>query len=112
MLQTYRKTVVSAFTMSISAGGDPRHHRQAAAAAPGVSARGGLSALRAAAEGRHRDIVTVLNTQLTLFQAEDVLWQASLPIAGDRQPLSGAGRWLGARMEKTAMLFKPIRPRG
>jgi multidrug efflux system outer membrane protein len=24
------------------------------------------------------DIVTVLNTQLTLFQAEDVLWQAEL----------------------------------
>jgi outer membrane protein TolC len=24
------------------------------------------------------DIVTVLNTQLTLFQAEDVLWQAQL----------------------------------
>jgi len=69
MLQTYRKTVVSALPMSIMRWCDPRHHRQAAAAAPGgVGLAAGLSALRAALS-RHA-ISTVLNTQLTLFQAE------------------------------------------
>ena len=43
------------------------------------------------------DLVTVLQTQQTLYQAEDVLAQAQLAhVAGDRQSLSGARRRLAA----------------
>jgi multidrug efflux system outer membrane protein len=49
------------------------------------------------------DIVTVLNTQLTLFQAEDVLWQAQLArllaIVSLYQALGGGWE---PRMEKQA----------
>lgn len=80
LLQTYRKTVVSAFAdvdnalASIRQTTDrlrlQREVVDASRRAFGLSEQ----QLRAGTA----DIVTVLNTQLTLFQAEDVLWQAQL----------------------------------
>jgi multidrug efflux system outer membrane protein len=80
LLQTYRKTVVSAFAdvdnalVSIRQTTDKlrlqREVVEASRRAFGLSEQ----QLRAGTA----DIVTVLNTQLTLFQAEDVLWQAQL----------------------------------
>jgi multidrug efflux system outer membrane protein len=80
LLQTYRKTVVSAFTdvdnalVAIRDTTDRlRLQRQVVAASQRAF---GLAEQQLKAGTA--DIVTVLNTQLTLFQAEDVLWQAQL----------------------------------
>ena len=80
LLQTYRKTVVSAFTdvdnalASIRQSTDKLRLQQQVVAASRRAFGLSEQQLRAGTA----DIVTVLNTQLTLFQAEDVLWQAKL----------------------------------
>jgi multidrug efflux system outer membrane protein len=80
LLQTYRKTVVSAFTdvdnalASIRQSTDKLRLQQEVVAASRRAFQLSEQQLRAGTA----DIVTVLNTQLTLFQAEDVLWQAKL----------------------------------
>ena len=80
LLQTYRKTVVSAFTdvdnalMSIKqTTAKLRLQREVVA-----SSRRAFQLSEQQLRAGTADIVTVLNTQLTLFQAEDVLWQAQL----------------------------------
>ena len=80
LLQTYRKTVVSAFTdvdnalVSIKQTTDKLRLQREVVAASRRAFQLSEQQLRAGTA----DIVTVLNTQLTLFQAEDVLWQAQL----------------------------------
>jgi outer membrane protein, multidrug efflux system len=80
LLQTYRKTVVSAFTdvdnalASIRQSTAKLRLQQEVVAASRRAFQLSEQQLRAGTA----DIVTVLNTQLTLFQAEDVLWQAKL----------------------------------
>ncbi len=80
LLQTYRKTVVSAFADVDTALTSVRETTIRLRLQREVVA----SSLRAfqLAEQQLRagtaDIVTVLNTQTTLFQAEDLLWQAQL----------------------------------
>jgi multidrug efflux system outer membrane protein len=80
MLQTYRKTVVSAFTdvdnalVAIRDTTDKLRLQRQVVAASRRAFQLSEQQLRAGTA----DIVTVLNTQLTLFQAEDVLWQAQL----------------------------------
>jgi outer membrane protein, multidrug efflux system len=80
LLQTYRKTVVSAFTdvdnalVAIRQTTDKlRLQREVVAAS-----RRAFGLAEQQLKAGTADIVTVLNTQLTLFQAEDVLWQAQL----------------------------------
>jgi NodT family efflux transporter outer membrane factor (OMF) lipoprotein len=80
MLQTYRKTVISAFTdvdnalVAIRDTTDKlRLQRQVVTAS-----RRAFQLSEQQLKAGTADIVTVLNTQLTLFQAEDVLWQAQL----------------------------------
>jgi outer membrane protein, multidrug efflux system len=80
LLQTYRKTVVSAFTdvdnalIAIRDTTDKlRLQRQVVSAS-----RRAFQLAEQQLKAGTADIVTVLNTQLTLFQAEDVLWQAQL----------------------------------
>jgi NodT family efflux transporter outer membrane factor (OMF) lipoprotein len=79
-LQTYRKTVVSAFAdvdnalVSIRETTEKlRLQREVVAAS-----RRAFQLSEQQLSAGTADIVTVLNTQLTLFQAEDVLWQAEL----------------------------------
>jgi multidrug efflux system outer membrane protein len=80
LLQTYRKTVVSAFAdvdnalASIRQSTDKLRLQQEVVTASRRAFQLSEQQLRAGTA----DIVTVLNTQLTLFQAEDVLWQAKL----------------------------------
>ena len=80
LLQTYRKTVVSAFSdvdnalVSIKQTTDKLRLQREVVAASRRAFQLSEQQLRAGTA----DIVTVLNTQLTLFQAEDVLWQAQL----------------------------------
>jgi len=80
LLQTYRKTVVSAFTdvdnalMSIRQTTEKLRLQREVVASSRRAFQLSEQQLRAGTA----DIVTVLNTQLTLFQAEDVLWQAQL----------------------------------
>ena len=99
LLQTYRKTVVQSFAdvdnalVAIRQTTDQVRLQREVLAASRRAFELSEQQLRAGTA----DIVTVLNTQLTLFQAEDTLWQAQLgPAARDRQPLSGAGGRLGA----------------
>jgi multidrug efflux system outer membrane protein len=80
LLQTYRKTVVSAFSdvdtalVSIrETTAKLRLQREVVAAS-----RRAFQLSEQQLQAGTADIVTVLNTQLTLFQAEDVLWQAQL----------------------------------
>jgi outer membrane protein, multidrug efflux system len=80
LLQTYRKTVVSAFAdvdnalVSIrETTAKLRLQREVVA-----SSRRAFQLAEQQLRAGTADIVTVLNTQLTLFQAEDVLWQAQL----------------------------------
>ena len=80
LLQTYRKTVVSAFTdvdnalVAIRDTTDKlRLQRQVVSAS-----RRAFQLSEQQLKAGTADIVTVLNTQLTLFQAEDSLWQAQL----------------------------------
>ena len=80
LLQTYRKTVVSAFTdvdnalVAIKQTTEKLRLQREVVAASRRAFQLSEQQLRAGTA----DIVTVLNTQLTLFQAEDVLWQAQL----------------------------------
>jgi NodT family efflux transporter outer membrane factor (OMF) lipoprotein len=80
LLQTYRKTVVSAFAdvdnalVAIKETTDKLRLQRDVVAASRRAFQLSEQQLRAGTA----DIVTVLNTQLTLFQAEDVLWQAQL----------------------------------
>jgi outer membrane protein TolC len=80
LLQTYRKTVVQAFAdvdnalYSIKQTTIRLQLQRAVVAASLRAFQLAEQQLRAGTA----DIVTVLNTQLTLFQAEDVLWQAQL----------------------------------
>ena len=80
LLQTYRKTVVQSFadvdnalmsirqtTIKLLLQGDVLAASRRAFQLSEQQLRAGTA-----------DIVTVLNTQLTLFQAEDALWQAQL----------------------------------
>jgi outer membrane protein, multidrug efflux system len=79
-LQTYRKTVISAFTdvdnalYSIKQTTIKLQLQREVVAASRRAFQLSEQQLRAGTA----DIVTVLNTQLTLFQAEDALWQAQL----------------------------------
>jgi multidrug efflux system outer membrane protein len=80
LLQTYRKTVVSAFAdvdnalVSIrETAAKLRLQREVVA-----SSRRAFQLSEQQLRAGTADIVTVLNTQLTLFQAEDALWQAEL----------------------------------
>jgi outer membrane protein, multidrug efflux system len=80
LLQTYRKTVVSAFTdvdnalYSIKQTTIRLRLQREVVAASRRAFELSEQQLRAGTA----DIVTVLNTQTTLFQAEDLLWQAQL----------------------------------
>jgi outer membrane protein, multidrug efflux system len=80
LLQTYRKTVVSAFAdvdnalVSIRQTTEKLRLQREVLAASRRAFQLSEQQLKAGTA----DIVTVLNTQLTLFQAEDVLWQAQL----------------------------------
>jgi outer membrane protein, multidrug efflux system len=80
LLQTYRKAVVSAFTdvdnalYSIKQTTEKLRLQREVVAASLRAFQLSQQQLRAGTA----DIVTVLNTQVTLFQAEDVLWQAQL----------------------------------
>jgi outer membrane protein, multidrug efflux system len=80
LLQTYRKTVVSAFTdvdnalVAIRQTSEKLRLQREVVAASQRAFQLSEQQLRAGTA----DIVTVLNTQLTLFQAEDVLRQAQL----------------------------------
>ena len=80
LLQTYRKTVVSAFadvdnalTAVRETTAKLRLQREVVAAS-----RRAFQLAEQQLRAGTADIVTVLNTQVTLFQAEDVLWQAQL----------------------------------
>jgi len=80
LLQTYRKAVVSAFAdvdnalVAIRQTTEKLRLQREVVAASQRAFQLSEQQLRAGTA----DIVTVLNTQLTLFQAEDVLWQAQL----------------------------------
>ena len=80
LLQTYRKTVVQSFAdvdsalVSIKETTIRLRLQREAVAASRRAFQLSEQQLRAGTA----DIVTVLNTQLTLFQAEDVLWQVQL----------------------------------
>ncbi len=80
LLQTYRKTVVSAFAdvdnalVSIRETTEKLRLQREVVDASRRAFQLSEQQLRAGTA----DIVTVLNTQLTLFQAEDALWQAEL----------------------------------
>jgi NodT family efflux transporter outer membrane factor (OMF) lipoprotein len=80
MLQTYRKTVVSAFAdvnnalISIRETTEKLRLQREVVSASRRAFQLSEQQLRAGTA----DIVTVLNTQLTLFAAEDALWQAEL----------------------------------
>jgi NodT family efflux transporter outer membrane factor (OMF) lipoprotein len=80
LLQTYRKTVVSAFAdvdnalVAIRQTTEKLRLQREVVSASRRAFQLSEQQLRAGTA----DIVTVLNTQLTLFQAEDVLWQAQL----------------------------------
>jgi outer membrane protein, multidrug efflux system len=80
LLQTYRKTVVSAFADVDNALVSIREtttrlrlQREVVA-----SSRRAFQLAEQQLQAGTADIVTVLNTQLTYFQAEDLLWQAQL----------------------------------
>jgi len=108
LLQTYRKTVVSAFTdvdnalVAIRQTTDKlRLQREVV-----DSSRRAFKLAEQQLDAGTADIVTVLNTQSTLFQAEDVLWQAQLArllaIVSLYQALGGGWE---PRMEKQANAF-------
>src|SRR3979411_963594 len=80
LLQTYRKTVVQAFAdvdnelVAIRQTTEKLRPQGQGV----VESRRALQLSEQQLRAGTADIVTVLNTQLTLFQAEDVLWQAQL----------------------------------
>jgi outer membrane protein, multidrug efflux system len=80
MLQDYRKAVISAFTdvdNALVAIRDTTDKLQLQRQVVTASRRAFQLSEQQLKAGT-ADMVTVLNTQLTLFQAEDVLWQAQL----------------------------------
>jgi multidrug efflux system outer membrane protein len=80
MLQTYRKTVVQAFgdvDNALVAIRETTNKLKLQRDVVAASRRAFQLSERQLQAGT-ADIVTVLNTQLTLFQAEDALWQAQL----------------------------------
>jgi outer membrane protein, multidrug efflux system len=105
LLQTYRKTVVSAFgdvdnaLIAIRQTSDKLRLQRVVVAA----SRRAFQLSEQQLQAGTADIVTVLNTQLTLFQAEDVLWQAQLAqllaIVSLYQALGGGWK---PKMEKPA----------
>jgi multidrug efflux system outer membrane protein len=108
MLADYRKAVVSAFTdvnnalVAIRDTTDKlRLQRQVV-----IASRRAFSLSEKQLDAGTADIVTVLNTQLTLFQAEDALWQAQLArllaIVSLYQALGGGWE---PKMEKPANAF-------
>ena len=80
LLQTYRKTVVSAFADVDNALVAIRQTTERLRLQREVlaSSRRAFELSEQQLRAGTADIVTVLNTQLTLFQAEDALWQAQL----------------------------------
>src|ERR1700736_1333398 len=80
LLQTYRKTVVSAFADVDNALVAIRETtaRERLLREVVASSRRAFQLAEQQLLAGTADIVTVLNTQLTLFQAEDLLWQAQL----------------------------------
>ncbi|MDU6243301.1 MAG: TolC family protein, partial [Bradyrhizobium sp.] len=105
LLQTYRKTVIQAFTDVNNALFAIKQttirlqlQRQVVAAS-----RRAFELSEQQLRAGTADIVTVLNTQLTLFQAEDALWQAQLARLQAFVSLYQAlgGGW-EPRMEKSA----------
>jgi multidrug efflux system outer membrane protein len=80
LLQTYRKTVVSAFADVDNALASIRQTTDRLRLQREVvdASRRAFQLSEQQLQAGTADIVTVLNTQLTLFQAEDVLWQAQL----------------------------------
>ena len=80
LLQTYRKTVVSAFADVSNALVSLRQTSERLRLQRDVvaSSRRAFQLAEQQLRAGTADIVTVLNTQLTLFQAEDALWQAQL----------------------------------
>jgi outer membrane protein, multidrug efflux system len=106
LLQTYRKTVVSAFAdvdnalVSIRESTEKLRLQREVLAASRRAFQLSEQQLRAGTA----DIVTVLNTQLTLFQAEDALSQAQLArmlaIVSLYQALGGGWEPRMARMER------------
>lgn len=80
LLQTYRKTVIQAFTdvdtalVNIKQTAEKLRLQRIVVA----SSRRAFDLSEKQLRAGTADIVTVLNTQLTLFQAEDSLWQAQL----------------------------------
>ena len=105
LLQTYRKTVIQSFTdvnnalFSIKQTTIRLQLQREVVAASRRAFQLSEQQLRAGTA----DIVTVLNTQLTLFQAEDALWQAQLARLQAFVSLYQAlgGGW-EPRMEKSA----------
>ena len=104
LLQTYRKTVVSAFAdvdnalVALKETTEKLRLQREVVAASRRAFQLSEQQLKAGTA----DIVTVLNTQVTLFQAEDALWQAELArllaIVSLYQALGGGWE---PRMEKT-----------
>ena len=80
LLQTYRKTVVSAFADVDNALDAIRQTSDKLRLQRDVlvASRRAFQLSEQQLKAGTADIVTVLNTQLTLFQAEDALWQAQL----------------------------------
>jgi outer membrane protein, multidrug efflux system len=80
LLQTYRKTVVSAFADVDTALASIRESTEKLRLQREVvtASRRAFQLSEQQLRAGTADIVTVLNTQLTLFQAEDALWQAEL----------------------------------
>jgi outer membrane protein TolC len=80
LLQTYRKTVVQSFADVDNALVSIRETTVKVRLQRDVvaSSRRAFQLAEQQLKAGTADIVTVLNVQLTLFQAEDVLWQAQL----------------------------------
>jgi len=80
LLQTYRKTVIQAFADVDNALYSVKQTTIKLALQREVvrSSRRAFDLAEQQLKAGTADIVTVLNTQLTLFQAEDALWQAQL----------------------------------
>ena len=110
LLQLYRKAIISGFAdveRALIAVRDLAEQERLQTEAVATSRRAyelSETQLRAGTI----DITTVLNTQRTLFQAQDQLGAVRLDApAGDRQPVPGARRRLGA-----AEAGRPVKRRG
>ena len=100
LLQNYRKAVISAFSDVENALDAIRQTalRERLQRDVVTSSRRAFDISEQRLRQGTIDLVTVLQTQQTLYQAEDALVQARLALcAGGRQPLSGARRRLAAQ---------------